>query len=223
MGAGAEDDCGPRGRKRRRRRLGAGRERVQHRPRLLQPARRRLHGRDRGPARRLHPEPEGCMDPRPGRERECEQQVGDVHHQAERQLVLGRQEAPGHLQGLRLHAAEARRPEQHRRESYRLQQPRPDEVHAQGRQAGHAVLEDDQLHTRLSVRSVRELAVPVLDGVLPIAGAGRSGLQQDLDKLRLRQRRQARHRRPVLRLELHGGPGRDAEGEPVLLPEGEAR
>ena len=98
-------------------------------------------------SRRVHPEPEGPVDP----DRIMHVGVGElegrvVHDQPERELVLGRQEGPRHLQGLRLHAAADRQPEQRPRRSHRVQQPRPDALHAQGNEAGHVLLEDEELH-----------------------------------------------------------------------------
>ena len=175
-----------------------------------------VDGWRRDDLRAVHPEPEGLVDPdrhHDGGVRELEGRV--VHDQPERQLVLGRQEGPGHLPGLRVHAPADRQPEQRPRRSYRVQQPRSDALHAQGAEAGHVLLEDEELLERLPVRSVRELAVPVLRDLSGRCSQGH-GLQQDLDELHLRFRRCAGLRRPVLPLELHQGPGHGPEGQPVL-------
>jgi hypothetical protein len=196
----------------------AGPQRLQHHPCLLQRGPRAPHGRGRDGPRSIRAEREGRLGQghRHARVRRREGRV--VHDSLQRVLVLGRQEAPRDLQGLRLHAAEDRRAKLARRPARRVRQPRSDALHPSRVEAGDVLLEDDELHVRLPVRPVRELAEHLLEP-LPGSGARRPGLQHDLDELHLRLRRQARVERPVLPVELHQRPGLDPDGEPVLLRE----
>ncbi len=97
----------------------------------------------------------------------------------------GGKKIAGHVQGLRLHAPEDRRPCDGCSGPDRLQQPRSGSLHPQGQQHGHLQVEDDELHVGLPVRTVRQLAEHVLVA-LSVGGTCRPGLQQDLDQLHLR-------------------------------------
>ena len=101
---------------------------LQHRPDLLQRALGGVRRYERGAPRRVQPRQQGRVVQGPRLRRNRNQDDALLHDQAECVLVLGRQEGPGHLQGLRLHAAADRRPEQRRRgpDGIRLPRPRPD-------------------------------------------------------------------------------------------------
>ena len=99
---------------------GAGHRRLQHEPDVLQPVlgRRHRHRAGRFAAR------SSSNNKRQYVKDLVSTRIGDeddalVHDPPGRELVLGRQEDPGHVQGLRLHVAADRRPEERRR------RPRP--------------------------------------------------------------------------------------------------
>ena len=140
----------------------------------------------------------------PGLRREGDEDDAVVHDPAGRELELGRQEDPGHVQGLRLHVAADRRPEERPRTAVTATTRSP--ASPTRAEADHVQVEE----------AVRRLADPVRRH-LSVGSTRGDGLQQDLDELHLRQRRQARLERPVPADQLHEGPGLDAEGQPLLV------
>ena len=191
------------GQERPRVRPGAGHRRLQHGADVLQ----RVLGRrpDRpGHPRRVHRQRQAPARPRPRVEREGDEDDAVVHDPADANWYWGGKKIPVTYKDF----------------VYTWQQivdPKNDVVGRDGYDqiTGFTHKGDEADHVQVE-EAVRRLAGP-LRRRLSVGGARRSGLQQDLGELHLRQRRPARLRRPVLPLELHEGPGLDAEGEPVLV------
>ena len=107
-------------------------------------------GGGRSAARRVQPEREGPVVHGPRLGRICEHEGRDVHDQAERELVLGRQEGPGHLQATSCTrcSRSTTRTTTWRVAPGTATSTRPSFTH-KGDEAGHVLLEDEELHRRL--------------------------------------------------------------------------